>query len=264
MTLLAAERKDAIAALRAHFWRRKLERVGFSDEPFMSFLADAAADPQAALVASQADSLDPPLVQLRAWVAALDARPLPTYELEPYQEAPSGGPAGAALALPRRRVRRPAPPRHLYGRVLAPAPAAAGAPARTALASDLPGHQALFHPARPDGRWRPLGRRGLAALPRPEPPGGGQPGRARRPRHRALRPPREQPALDGPGPAAAPAHAGGGHPRTGPPAGGRPAHPLVGGAQSTGPAPAVPALSVARPGRGWRQRPRRCWSACWR
>ena len=89
VTLLAAERKDAIAALRAHFWRRKLERVGFSDEPFMSFLADATADPQAALVASQADSLDPPLVQLRAWVAVLDARPLPTYELEPYQEAPT-------------------------------------------------------------------------------------------------------------------------------------------------------------------------------
>ena len=83
ITLLAAQHKDVVAALRAHFWRRKLERAGFHEEPFMDFLAQAALDPQAALVASHAESLDPPLLQLRDWIEAIASRPLPVYALEP-------------------------------------------------------------------------------------------------------------------------------------------------------------------------------------
>jgi tetratricopeptide (TPR) repeat protein len=83
ITLLAAQHKDAIAALRAHFWRRKLERAGFREEPFMDFLGQAALDPQAALVASHAESLDPPLLQLRDWIESIATRPLPDYTLEP-------------------------------------------------------------------------------------------------------------------------------------------------------------------------------------
>lgn len=84
ITLLAAQRKDAVAALRAHFWRRKLERAGYREEPFMAFLAQAAADPQAALAASHAETLDPPLMQLRDWVEGIGAQPLPAYGLEAH------------------------------------------------------------------------------------------------------------------------------------------------------------------------------------
>ncbi len=87
ITLLAAQRKDAVAALRAHFWRRKLERAGFKEEPFMDFLAQAASDPQAALVASHAESLDPPLLQLRDWIEGIAGRPLPDYSLEAQAKA---------------------------------------------------------------------------------------------------------------------------------------------------------------------------------
>jgi hypothetical protein len=82
ITLLAAQRKEAVAALRAHFWRRKLERAGYREEPFMDFLAQAAADPQAALVASHSETLDPPLLQLRDWIEGICERPLPDYGLE--------------------------------------------------------------------------------------------------------------------------------------------------------------------------------------
>jgi hypothetical protein len=89
ITLLAAQRKDTVAALRAHFWRRKLERAGYREEPFMDFLAQAALDPQAALVASHAETLDPPLLQLRDWIEGIAGRPLPDYSLEP-QAKPAG------------------------------------------------------------------------------------------------------------------------------------------------------------------------------
>jgi hypothetical protein len=89
ITLLAAQRKDVVAALRAHFWRRKLERAGYREEPFMAFLAEAALDPQAALVASHAETLDPPLLQLRDWIEGIAGRPLPDYSLE-AQARPAG------------------------------------------------------------------------------------------------------------------------------------------------------------------------------
>lgn len=82
ITLLAAQRKNTVAALRAHFWRRKLERAGYQQEPFLDFLDQAAANPQAALVASHAETLDPPLLQLRDWVEGMGARPLPDYGLD--------------------------------------------------------------------------------------------------------------------------------------------------------------------------------------
>ncbi len=89
ITLLAAQRKDVVAALRAHFWRRKLERAGYREESFMDFLAQAALDPQAALVASHAETLDPPLLQLRDWIEGISGRPLPDYSLE-AQARPAG------------------------------------------------------------------------------------------------------------------------------------------------------------------------------
>ncbi len=98
ITLLAAQRKDAVAALRAHFWRRKLERAGFRGEPVMDFLAQAASDPQAALAASHAERLDPPLTQLRDWIEGIAARPLPDYALE-AQAHPLGDAPPQQLAL---------------------------------------------------------------------------------------------------------------------------------------------------------------------
>jgi len=98
ITLLAAQRKDAVAALRAHFWRRKLERVGHQGEPVMDFLAQAATDPQAALVASHAETLDPPLLQLRDWIEGMAGRALPDYGLE-VQARPGEDAAPGQLSL---------------------------------------------------------------------------------------------------------------------------------------------------------------------
>jgi tetratricopeptide (TPR) repeat protein len=92
ITLLAAQHKDAVASLRAHFWRRKLERAGYREEPFMDFLTQAAADPQAALAASHAETLDPPLAQLRDWVEGIGARPLPDYTLEAHVRSVGNAP----------------------------------------------------------------------------------------------------------------------------------------------------------------------------
>jgi len=55
----------------------------------MDFLAQAALDPQAALVASHAETLDPPLLQLRDWIEGISGRPLPDYSLE-AQARPAG------------------------------------------------------------------------------------------------------------------------------------------------------------------------------
>jgi tetratricopeptide (TPR) repeat protein len=83
ITLLAAQHKEALARLRADFWRRKLMRSGEPDEELIDFLTRAAKDPQGALVASQAAALDPMLLRLREWTQTASARPLPAYGLEP-------------------------------------------------------------------------------------------------------------------------------------------------------------------------------------
>jgi len=157
ITLLAAQRKDAVAALRAHFWRRKLERAGYREEPFMDFLAQAALDPQAALVASHAETLDPPLLQLRDWIEGISGRPLPDYSLEAQAK-----PAGDV-----RRNNSPSLPRPISAggacRPMAPAMRCVCARRGQHVRSKRPGtrctrRSALLDPACADGRWRPLGR----------------------------------------------------------------------------------------------------------
>ena len=81
ITLLAAQHKDWLASERARFWLHKLRRLGYRDEAFMEFLQRAVADPQEAMVSSQADALDPALVDLNDWIAVMAARPLPAYRL---------------------------------------------------------------------------------------------------------------------------------------------------------------------------------------
>ena len=93
ITLLAAQHKDTAARERARFWLAQLKRAGFEQESFLDFLARAVQDPQEALIDSQADALDPILVDLHDWLGVACARSLPEYRLHPLKPPPmaSGG-----------------------------------------------------------------------------------------------------------------------------------------------------------------------------
>jgi tetratricopeptide (TPR) repeat protein len=122
ITLLAAQHKEALARQRADFWRRRLARNHARDSELLAFLRCAAEDPQDALVASQAATIDPMLLRLRDWARAAVARPLPAYRLEtgprrpqpmpPDQLSPFDSetlPTGGARVPPRSvRLRPPA------------------------------------------------------------------------------------------------------------------------------------------------------------
>ncbi len=94
ITLLAAQHQDDLARARARFWLHRLRKAGFRDEGFMDFLAQAVIDPQAALVDSQSDALDPILIDLQDWIEVAAARPLPDYRAVPVRLAPERLPAG--------------------------------------------------------------------------------------------------------------------------------------------------------------------------
>lgn len=94
ITLLAAQHKNRLARDRARFWLHRFRRLGFAAEGFMEFLECAVADPQAAMVNSHADSLDPVLVDLHDWVAVIADRALPSYGLARLGEEPSRRRAG--------------------------------------------------------------------------------------------------------------------------------------------------------------------------
>lgn len=87
ITLLAAQHQDELARARADFWLHRLRRLGFREEGFMAFLAQAIDDPQGALVDSHADVLDPILLDLFDWVSVAAARPLPDYRVVPVRPA---------------------------------------------------------------------------------------------------------------------------------------------------------------------------------
>ena len=94
IALLATQHENDLARDRALFWRHKLRRAEEADLGILDFLKQASTDPQDALMTSQAEILDPCLMDLRDWVRASTRRPLPTYSLVPAS-APSPGPAAA-------------------------------------------------------------------------------------------------------------------------------------------------------------------------
>jgi tetratricopeptide (TPR) repeat protein len=119
ITLLAAQHRDEHARSRAVFWRHKLRRAGIESGGIMTFLERAAVDPQEALVASQAEAMDPLLLDLRGWGESLadrgpaavavellgdpladsDDRQLPLFDDLPVPEdAPRSGSVGALIA----------------------------------------------------------------------------------------------------------------------------------------------------------------------
>ncbi|NVZ09742.1 hypothetical protein HW932_10760 [Allochromatium humboldtianum] len=81
ITLLVAQHKDDLARERARFWLHRFKRLGVESESFLEFLKQVVVDPQEAMVNTQADVLDPALVDLHDWVAVAMARPLPDYGL---------------------------------------------------------------------------------------------------------------------------------------------------------------------------------------
>lgn len=89
ITLLAAQHKNRLARDRARFWLHRFRRLGFAAEGFMEFLECAVADPQAAMVNSHADSLDPVLVDLHDWIGIISGRTLPRYDVIRLGETPS-------------------------------------------------------------------------------------------------------------------------------------------------------------------------------
>lgn len=108
LTLLAAQHQDDHARARARFWLQRFRRGGDADPRLLDFLALAAEDPQGALIATQIDTLDPPLLLLRDWVAALAARAPQPYRIEPLPN-PDAAPADGQLALFPPELLPPAP-----------------------------------------------------------------------------------------------------------------------------------------------------------
>ncbi|NKN34578.1 SEC-C metal-binding domain-containing protein [Marichromatium bheemlicum] len=94
ITLLATQHRDQLARERARFWLHRLRRLGNVEPEFLDFLAQAVEDPQAALVDTHADSLDPDLVDLNDWVAVATARPLPRLVAVPARDHPPEIPVG--------------------------------------------------------------------------------------------------------------------------------------------------------------------------
>lgn len=97
IALLATQHEDDLARDRALFWRHKLRRSEEADLGILDFLKQASTDPQDALMTSQAEILDPCLMDLRDWVRAATRRPLPIYSLVPAT-TPSPGSAAAPTA----------------------------------------------------------------------------------------------------------------------------------------------------------------------
>jgi tetratricopeptide (TPR) repeat protein len=99
ITLLVAQHKDDLARERARFWQHRFKRLGFESESFMDFLEQVIVDPQEAMVNTQADALDPALVDLHDWVAVAAARPLPDYGLINRRPRARSAPATATSQL---------------------------------------------------------------------------------------------------------------------------------------------------------------------
>ena len=98
IALLATQHEDDLARDRALFWRHKLRRGEEADFAILDFLSQAGKDPQDALMTSQADILDPCLMDLRDWVQSSIRRPLPIYTLV-LASIQSLGPAPAPTAV---------------------------------------------------------------------------------------------------------------------------------------------------------------------
>ncbi|QGU33804.1 SEC-C domain-containing protein [Thermochromatium tepidum] len=79
ITLLVAQHKDDLARERARFWMHRFRRLGVESERLWAFFQQVIVDPQAAMVNTQSDVLDPALVDLHDWVKVAMARPLPDY-----------------------------------------------------------------------------------------------------------------------------------------------------------------------------------------
>lgn len=82
ITLLAAQHDNDHAAARARFWYHKLKRAGCDDETLLQFFSAAAIDAQSALLASQADLIDPRLLLLHALIEKACERRIPRYTLD--------------------------------------------------------------------------------------------------------------------------------------------------------------------------------------
>lgn len=87
IALLSAEHRDGEARRRAELWRYRLSRQGIEDADILAFLAAASDNPQEALMASQAQNLDPAIVALYEWTQQLATRPLPDYRPTPRPSA---------------------------------------------------------------------------------------------------------------------------------------------------------------------------------
>ncbi len=81
IALLTAEGRNWMARERARFWLYRLRHLDLDLEGLRSFLESARADPQAAILAAQAEALDPALLELHDWLAVAMTRPLPGYRV---------------------------------------------------------------------------------------------------------------------------------------------------------------------------------------
>jgi tetratricopeptide (TPR) repeat protein len=100
ITLLASRHQDDHARARALFWRHRLIRAGHSGEPIIGFLEQAVQDPQEALLQTHSAVLDPDLLELHAWVAALDRRPVQPHRLALADDPPPAAPPGQLRLFP--------------------------------------------------------------------------------------------------------------------------------------------------------------------
>lgn len=90
ITLLAARKEDVRARSRAEFWHHRLRRIGAAEPGMLAFLEQAIADPQAAMIASHAEVMDPILLGLCQWLRDLPSQPLAGYSVQPLADGPAG------------------------------------------------------------------------------------------------------------------------------------------------------------------------------
>jgi len=85
LTLLVAENRLDEAKARAEFWATKLAREHYPDEELIEMFRAAGRDPAKALAQAMVAHTGADLDRLAAWIARMEAQPLPRYRLQPEQ-----------------------------------------------------------------------------------------------------------------------------------------------------------------------------------
>ena len=89
LLMIRQGKNDKSVKERVRFWKKRLLRLGFADDPIMGMLNDAEKDPYEAFAISLKDSHHPAFNSLQGWLSkVLSDRELPTYILASMAPGP--------------------------------------------------------------------------------------------------------------------------------------------------------------------------------